>query len=357
VATKKLSSKSRSTKPGRRRNGRAPIGDENPDRLGLLLKDLGLLVTRAGHGSFSAEGPFRCVVRAALVKAFEFAQHARKEHAEPFFLTATLRGICEDLIVLSFLAPLSDRDEVVRILLEDDVSDALGKQQVFFDTHRTWQPIVRDEPGQRETARLKVKQLAADHLWKRKPLPTVRDMAHASGLVPLYEYIYAATSKWVHCNPGVLLRMGWNRTPRDRIEDGTRWSFSTSNFRLYYHDFNRFYSVFLLATIIRKFIDEFQDPATLIPFLSAIEESLDADLRWPELVTYEEMNLQPPSNIIRVLLRATYERTHSKATGRVSPGGTSTGAGREPEEDSTHSRHDQSRDVERDLQADKGTKR
>jgi hypothetical protein len=130
-------------------------------------------------------------------------------------------------------------------------------------------------------------------------------MAKASSLAPLYSYIYAATSKWVHFSPHILLRMGWGGTSDD-VGDDTEWSFTTSNFGQYYTEFNQVYALMLLLHLVRG------PAANIIPSdaastVEALQSHLDNPLRWPEDVTFEEMNLKGPGSLHRILLRAAHE--------------------------------------------------
>src|SRR5262245_33103925 len=109
----------------------------------VLLRRLRRHVVEMGQGHLDSDGLFRCSVRSALVKAFEFASYAQTSVKEPFFVTSTLRGVCEDLITLSFLSPLPDRDAVVGALIEDNLQEGLERQTAFFHTVRSQQPIVR----------------------------------------------------------------------------------------------------------------------------------------------------------------------------------------------------------------------
>jgi hypothetical protein len=127
-------------------------------------------------------------------------------------------------------------------------------------------------------------------------------MAKASGLVELYDYMYSATSKWVHCSPHVLLRMGWSKEPRTEVcAEKTHWIFSTRQFVAYYRDFNRFYSIYLLDLIITKFSEEFHDKNAVEELLQRLRSELTGTLRWPELVTFEELNLAGPTFLQRIL--------------------------------------------------------
>ena len=48
-------------------------------------------------------------------------------------------------------------------------------------------------------------------------------------------------------------------------------------------------------------------PANASPILAALQQRLDKPLRWPEDVTFEEMNLKGPGSVSRILMRAVHE--------------------------------------------------
>jgi len=84
--------------------------------------------------------------------------------------------------------------------------------------------------------------------WKKhREWPSVREMAEPGGLLPLYDFLYAATSSFVHFSPNNLIRMG------KVIGGGERMAFSTMNFSDYYSAFNRFYGLFLFITFATTF--------------------------------------------------------------------------------------------------------
>ena len=135
-------------------------------------------------------------------------------------------------------------------------------------------------------------------------------MAKATNLHDLYNYLYSATSKWVHFSPQILLRMGWGGEPGD-VGDHTEWVFSTRHFSLYYAEFNRIYSLLLLLRLFRG------PAASLLPddaaeLIDTLDGFLDEPLRWPEAVTYEELNVDGPSSVMRVFLRAAHEAQKKK---------------------------------------------
>jgi hypothetical protein len=236
--------------------------------------------------SVTSHGLFRCVLRSALTKAMEFASSAQQRRSDPFFLTATLRGVCEDLIVLSFIATANDRDDVTKVFFTLEYAECFEAQSTFFGATRAWQPVVKGTPGSLDKAKEELRTLAKKHGWLRngKPgRPTVKEMAKSAGLLDLYSFMYAATSKWVHFNPHMLLRMGWGDDP------ASEWTASTSHFKAHYQEFNEVYSKYLLLRLGRAFIQEFDDPAGAARALDALESDLVRKLRWPELITHEEL--------------------------------------------------------------------
>ncbi len=287
-----------------------------------LLRRLKPHVVEMGKGHLVADGLFRCTTRSAIVKAFEFACHAQTKVKEPFFVTATLRGVCEDMITLSFLSVLPNRDEVVGSLIDNNLQEGLECQASFFSANRPGQPVVRSRPGQREQAKRNLLNLAKAQRWNRGKLPTVRDMAKVSGLVELYDYMYSATSKWVHYSPHVLLRMGWSKEPRTEVcAEKTSWVFSTRQFAAYYRDFNRFYSVYLLDLIITKFSEEFRDRNAVEELLQRLRSEMKGTLRWPELVTFEELNLDGPTFLQRILFSAANHENAGQSDSKHRDGG------------------------------------
>ena len=206
------------------------------DGLRPILSD----VTRASIRDVGIHG---CALRASVAKSLEFAALVYRDPSSDhgFFITSTLRGICEDLIVLTFVAPLSpdNRNETVSLLMAKNVADGIAAQSAFFKSMRPWQPVLQPPPQTSTDTEKRLRTLAKTLGWTGKqPWPTVWFMAKASSLAPLYSYIYAATSKWVHFSPHILLRMGWGGKSDD-VGDETVWTFTTSNFAQYYAEFNQ----------------------------------------------------------------------------------------------------------------------
>ena len=275
-----------------------------------LLDELRPILSGVTKASIRRAGIHGCVLRASVAKSFEFAELVHRDPPldQGFFITSTLRGICEDLIVLSFVAPLSpaERNEAVSLLMVKNVADGIAAQSIFFKSIRPWQPVLQPPPETSTDTETRLHTLARTLGWTGKqPWPSVWFMAKERSLAPLYSYIYAATSKWVHFSPQILLRMGWGGASDD-VSDDTEWSFTTTNFARYYSEFNQVYALMLLLHLVRG------PAACIVPSdalstISALKSHLDSSLRWPEDVTFEEMNLNSPGSFQRIALRAAHE--------------------------------------------------
>ena len=257
-------------------------------------------------------------MKAAFIRSFEFAVSINRyspHHAneESFFLAAGLRGICEDLIVLKFIRRLKrkDRDEVVRIRMLVSTGEAVAKQAAFFRKTRPFQPVIRKFIDHRklhvEKDRLTVIG-QKNALWNTaRKLPPVEQMANRVNLRKFYDFVYAATSEIVHSSVRVALRSGWGDLPNNV-------TFSTKNFCRYYLEFSQFYSLYMLTQFCRTFRAELNLSTAFMEVLNKLEATLNEALRWPEVVTFEEMNQPNPNEIMRaVLFVAHQERVKAKS--------------------------------------------
>jgi uncharacterized protein DUF5677 len=205
-----------------------------------------------------------------------------------------------------------DRELLLKGLVLLDICDGLALQVEFFGAYRPDQPILCPPRQMRaqNNARNQLEELKAKYKWKsRGMLPSVAYMARASGLSALYKYLYAATSKWVHFNPGILSRMGWG----PESSTGAPFRFSTKNFSLYYIEFNRFYGALLLTEFVDKLHNALNLPPEVDAYIHELRIYTEEYVRWPEVVTYEEMNVRPPSQLNRLLSSSAYRLAQNRA--------------------------------------------
>jgi hypothetical protein len=265
------------------------------------------------------EGLYRAVLRASFIRCFEFAKFVHKHKIDKadegaFFLAAALRGISESLIVLKFIRRLNrkDRDEVIRIKMMSSTAEIVEKQAAFFRQIRPFQPILAD-PFEASALNFAKDRLTAigqsSQLWNTsRKLPPVEQMASQVHLKPFYNFIYAVTSEIVHFNVRIALRSGWGNLPR-------QVRFSTKNFCRYYLEFNQFYSLYLLAIFCRTFKNDLGFSIRFMKGVAEMRALLDDSLRWPEAVTFEEMNQRNPNALIRVVLKVAHLEKTKKRPG------------------------------------------
>src|SRR6185437_10085189 len=111
-----------------------------------ILHTLETIVQRCSVGNLKEDGFFLMSVRAALAKNFDVNRfiHAREGSHSAFIVTSALRGMCEDIIALKWLATFEkrDRDEAVGVLMMKSVLELMQQQTAFFGKYRPSQPIL-----------------------------------------------------------------------------------------------------------------------------------------------------------------------------------------------------------------------
>ena len=114
-------------------------------------------------------------------------------------------------------------------------------------------------------------------------------MATDGKLIKLYDYLYSASSSHVHFNPHIILRTGWSK---DLDERPQVHKFSTNNFDQYYEDFIIYYGCFLFVEMIKAFKKDLNLTKEFLNHYKAIKSILEKEKRIPELVTFEEFNIE-----------------------------------------------------------------
>lgn len=257
------------------------------------------------------------VLKGSFVKAFEFTEYcysarAKKSSGTTFFILSTLRGICEDLITLKFVRLLraNQRNDVIQIVMLKEFEKTVEEQSDFFKIARPFQPVLRPNQNQSSSEKRNIRLTEIGKrsgLWNTQgKLPPIEQMANRVKLRQLYSYIYRGTSALVHFSPRITLRHGWGG------EDGSSGQFSTEHFSDYYLDFCQTYSAFLFILISKTFRRQLGLTEQFLNEIQSIEDALDDKLRWPELITFEEMNIESPSPVLRIAMKMMSERVRGK---------------------------------------------
>ena len=265
-----------------------------------IFDSLEPIIRRCATGNVKSDGFFLLSVRAALVKNFEVNRFLQSPPAtlNAFAVTSALRGVCEDIIVLKWLGTFTkrDRDEAVGVMMMKNVLEFMQQQTAFFTKYRPSQPILEAKDVNPEIHALKqrLRGFRKSYQWKKhREWPSIREMAEAGELLPLYDFLYAGTTSFVHFSPNNLIRMG------KVIGNGEKMVFSTGQFSDYYASFNRFYGVFLFITFATTFATLLGCREELQPAVEKLMRHIDEEIRWPELVTMEEMNVDSVSEMLR----------------------------------------------------------
>lgn len=247
-------------------------------------------------------------VRASFAKCYEFNLHAWQEANSDtaFFWHPTLRGICEDLIVLNYIQgiPADQREALMAGIMKHELNDGLKTQREFFSECRPYQQVLGESvtPAQMEQIADDIRRIWQGHGWpkmNRGVLPPVRQMAEKNGgdvLVALYDYLYRLTSRTVHFSVTGLLKTGWGNLPQV--------SFSPRNFSGYYTQFGRVYGAYMFCTFFELFARILRTDPKTKKLVGEIRSAVIGIPRWPEIVTFEEVNLEPPEIKVLEILAA-----------------------------------------------------
>ena len=263
-----------------------------------LFRALEDFASSAARGRMQAGRLFSPCVRASLSKCYDFNLYAwDNEKADgAFFALPTLRGICEEIIVLNYVQrlPRGERDSLFIKLMAHEVHTRLATQEAFFSATRPLQPILKVQLSLAEKAALEdeIRAIWRLHGWPhmdRGVIPPIRQLAEKQGgdiLVKLYDYLYRLTSGTVHFSVGGLLRTGWGDIPA--------CTFSVQNFGGYYSAFARTYGAFMFCVYFELFRRLLRPGRDVQKRVDAIRDEILAVVRWPEMITFEEMNLPVP---------------------------------------------------------------
>ena len=237
------------------------------------------------------------LVQASTSKCVEFnieANRSRSKTESTYILVSNLRGICEDLIYLTYLSKMNrdDADEWIKLMSQQKYAESLLAQRNFFEMNNPYQPVIGNNISRSEAEQF-VEESKRNFSEFRQSIPdsrsTIRGMAEVVGLTSTYHFIYHASSNFVHFNPQVLLRTGWGDTS---LEDPV-FTFSTRNMSGYYQIFSIFYAAILFIGYEASFGSHYFNDVLDVE-IARIIELITAVQRWPEIVTFEEMNVKPP---------------------------------------------------------------
>jgi hypothetical protein len=266
---------------------------------------------------------FSLCVKASICKCFDFNLTVRDDtqSESAFFAMSTLRGICEDLIVLRYVKgmPSVDREALIAALIGHETATRIKLQDNFFAAIRPQQPVLRlnDADGQIASNEAAAQAVWNRHGWpnlKKGAMPQIRQIAEKQGLPVLsilYDYLYRLTSGGVHFNVQSLLRSGWGPSPK-------RFQFSTRHLQPYFSAYCATYGAFMFCLYFEFFGSILRPLPKVSATVAKIRENLLFTPRWPEMVTFEEMNLKVPEQgtTLRMIFSAFQAATRKRLVSR-----------------------------------------
>ena len=246
---------------------------------------------------------YKTVLTAVLAKTVEFNLflYRNRSPKNSFFYSPFLRGICEDLITMKFIKKhfQQDVDMVLLQYMKLLIYKSIQAQMSFIGKKSPLQGSIgfKEIEGELPKVEAELKQLMAKSgLNKERLFPSVEHMAIDAKLLDLYNFLYHATSRMFHFSPNVLLRTGWY------VDKDKPTVFSSANFYKYYESFNKFYGAYLLVEFCKTFRKDFGFSEEFMTHIFEIAQNFNELAFFPELITWEEMNLKRPFDLIRHML-------------------------------------------------------
>jgi len=254
---------------------------------------------QVAKGNLGKHSMYSLCVKASVSKCYEFnlAVDSLSKSESAFFAMSALRGMCEDLIVLGYIRkmPPADRESLIAALSQCELGSRVELQAKFFSSFRPQQAVLSFK-NVRST--IDSHEAAARSVWHRHgwpnlstgAMPQIRQIAEKQGseqLAILYDYLYRLTSAGVHFSVQSLLRSGWGPNLRE-------FRFSARSFQQYFSEYCSLYGAFIFCVYFEFFSAVLRPDQKERATIGKIREQVLFTPRWPEMVTFEEMNLEAP---------------------------------------------------------------
>lgn len=275
--------------------------------LSVLIDEIRPYMKTISSVQFDKNKWFETALTSSLVRNFQFLDIVTSgQRVHSFYLVPALRGITEDIIYLQFLSRLdsSERNEFLEIKAMQGLSEKVKFQHKFFSTFRPFQPVIGPiKESKSQEINEKMRSFLKMHFGVEGL--TTRSIAEKCGqelLAIIYDFIYRLTSATVHFDLNWQMKLGWGD-----LETGT-FEFDTSHFEPYFSAINCVYGAYLFCIFFELFEPFFNADPAAKDTVEKIRKLLIRHFRWPELVTFEEMNIRVPEppRIPTMLLFALY---------------------------------------------------
>lgn len=247
----------------------------------------------AKYYDFEDRSMFNFLIMSSFVKALEIAVIINKSvfSDNSFLYLSNLRGTCEELITLKFIKDKiaeSDRNILIESILNSQQANDIITQYAFLQKYRPFQPTLNGSKSKRNDEKVKISVVLERNGFKpNSKLPPIEQLASATGISEFYDFMYRASSSFVHFNPRTMMRTVW-------YDKENVYHFSLSNFNNYYWDFSSFYSVYQLLIIYKEFGTIVDSTKSILEEIDELKNTFKYRTHYPEIVTFEELNLKRP---------------------------------------------------------------
>ena len=246
------------------------------------------------------------ITRSAIAKCLDFNMEANNIGDNgngicSFFLMGNSRAICEELVYSAFFQKIGNTQSqnIALGVLKIQQLKSILAQTRFFATNNPMQPTVGGfQPIEEQKKNIRNAEIHLKSLWARQGFgrhPDMKSLSRKIGLQTTYDYVYHMSSNFVHFNPNQLLRLGWGSK-----KDGP-FTFSVKHFEQYYSGVSRFLGAILFLGYCYAFPDMFKEKFSE-KYIESVTSVLESNVRWPEIITFEEMNQKFPNILIQALM-------------------------------------------------------
>lgn len=243
------------------------------------------------------------LIQSAIAKCIDFnieANNLSENRTSPFFLMGNSRAVCEELIYSALFRKLGHvQSESIAIgILKVQHLKSILAQTKFFSKNNELQSAFgsHQSPSQQEQGICNAEVHLKD-VWKQQGFnttPSIQRLAREVGLETTYGYVYHMSSNFVHFNPNQLLRLGWGQNEGPFV-------FSIKHFEGYYSAVSRFLGAIVFLGYCCTFPDMFKS-GFAEKCVKHITSRLESNARWPEIITFEEMNQDIPTILTRAVM-------------------------------------------------------
>lgn len=243
---------------------------------------------------------FELTVKVAFCKSVQINQIIHQElfDKNSFLYLSTLRGICEEIIVLKFIDDLfieQDKDELIKAICKSSVQKELKEQSNFIGKYRPGQPLL-DESLSNYLVGEEIQAILNRNGINGNKIPPTAQMADRIGLKELYDFIYRGSCSFVHFSPRIMQRTVWYENNESEIAN-----ISITNFNKYYFSFSSFYGSYLMGVLYKNFKKYLHINKEQEKIIKKIINSVREKVHYPELVTFEEFNLKRPKTELTII--------------------------------------------------------